>query len=253
MAGRGLRPFTDPATGVAQRDCLLLCVGGSSSTQTLASLVDLSEDQVRIRDGQSLTEAEDELAELEDQQQDPSRERIVLPDYRYRGKTVAVDFDPLARASKVTWMATTGGTYFISAGDCYVFLMPSVQSGAGPDAYDVLWTRKDRKAELTYDGVTGFWGFTSHTAIPLDYAFAWGEEVASELGGDPFGLLQMKDRRWRKQEPTEAQCRAALMRDIEIPQGANRGDVSVLLDTWAASQMIDPAVSYFQSQKEVSV
>jgi superfamily II DNA or RNA helicase len=248
MVGRGLRPFTDEH-GNAQRDCLILDVVGASEEHGLASLVDLSEDITRRpRDGQSLAEAEDEQLDLDQQEALGG----VIPDYRYRGRTVAVDFDPLARASKLTWSATTGGTWFLSAGDFYVFVMSSVSSGALAGTYDVLWTRKDRKFEHTYDGVTGFWGFTSHTGIPLDYAFAWGEEVAAELGGDPFALLIRKDKTWRRQQPTDAQLSACQRRGLTVPADATRGDVSVLLDTWAASQMIDPAVSYFQSQKEAT-
>lgn len=247
MVGRGLRPFHDPTTGEHQRDCLLIDVVGASEEHGLASLVDLSADVTRRpRDGQSLAEAEDEEAALAEQGDDDGP---VIPDYRYRGKTVAVDFDPLARASKLSWMSTTGGTWFLSAGDCYVFVLPSVQPGALAGTYDLVWTRKDRKAELTYDGVTGFWGFTSHTALPLDYAFAWGEEVAAELGGDPFALLSRKDKRWRSQPPSEAQRRLCDIRGIEVAPDATKGDLSTLLDTWTASQMIDPAVAYFASQR----
>lgn len=247
MVGRGLRPFYDPSTGEHQRDCLLVDVVGASEEHGLASLVDLSTDVTRRpRDGQSLAEAEDEEAALASDEESLGG---VVPDFRYRGKTVAVDFDPLARASKLTWMATTGGTWFLSAGDCYVFVMPSVQPGALAGTYDLVWTRKDRKVEITYDGVTGFWGFTTHLSLSLDYAFAWGEEVAAELGGDPFALLSRKDKFWRKQPPSEAQLRLCDMRGIEVPADARKGDVSTLLDTWTASQMIDPAVAYFASQK----
>jgi hypothetical protein len=144
---------------------------------------------------------------------------------------------------------TTGGTWFLSAGEVYVFLIPSVEADAPPNSYDVVWTRKDRnrsKPQITYDGVTGVWGFTSHRAVPLDLAFAWGEEVATELGGEDSNVLLMKNRRWRKQPPSDAQAYACRTRGLTIPPDATRGSVSVMLDTWTASQLIDPAAAYFE-------
>lgn len=242
MVGRALRPYP------GQTDALILDVVGASSLHSLASLVDLSETvQRQPRDGQSLTELEDELEAEWAEQGDGGG----VPDFdvRHSGPTVAVDFDPLARASKRVWSVTTGGTWFLSAGEVYVFLTPSVEGDAPANSYDIVWTRKDRNANkpaITYDGVTGVWGFTSHRAIPLDLAFAWGEEVASELGGEDSNVLMMKDRRWRKQPPSDAQAYAVRTRGLEMPPDATRGSVSVLLDTWTASQLIDPATAYFE-------
>jgi ATP-dependent helicase IRC3 len=241
MVGRALRPYPD------QTDALILDVTGASALHSLASLVDLSETVTRApRDGQSLTELEDELEAGLDEALGGGR-----PDFdpRHTGPTVAVDFDPLAQASKRVWSVTTGGTWFLSAGEVYVFLTPSVEADAPVNSYDIVWTRKDRKAHkppITYDGVTGVWGFTSHRAIPLDLAFAWGEEVAAELGGPDSNVLMMKNRQWRKQPPTDAQAYAVRSRGLEMPHDATRGSVSVLLDTWAASQLIDPATVYFE-------
>lgn len=243
MVGRALRPYP------GQTDALILDVVGASALHSLASLVDLSETVTRApRDGQSLTELEDELAALL-AQDDELCGGLTDFETRHTGPTVAVDFDPLARASKRVWSVTTGGTWFLSAGEVYVFLTPSLEADAPPNSYDIVWTRKDRnrsKPDITYDGVTGVWGFTSHRAIPLDLAFAWGEEVASELGGEDSNVLMMKDRRWRKQPPTDAQAYAVRSRGLEMPPDATRGTVSVLLDTWTASQLIDPATAYFE-------
>lgn len=251
MVGRALRPYP------GQTDALILDVVGASSLHSLASLVDLSEIQVNPKDGQTLTELEDELEALlaaEDEAGDGSGAPNF--DIRHSGPTVAVDFDPLARASKRVWSVTTGGTWFLSAGEVYVFLTPSVEADAPPNSYDIVWTRKDRKAnkpDITYDGVTGVWGFTSHRAIPLDLAFAWGEEVASELGGPDSNVLLMKDRRWRKQPPTDSQAYAVRSRGLEMPPDATRGSVSVLLDTWTASQLIDPATAYFEGLRHENI
>jgi superfamily II DNA or RNA helicase len=245
MVGRALR--IDPRNP-GLTDALILDVTGASATHTLASLVDLSDGSIKPKDGQSLIEAEDELAEA-------IESGGGVPDYVtvHTGPTTVVDFDPLARASKRVWSVTAGGTWFLSAGEAYVFLTPSVQPGAAADVYDIVWTRKDRnraKPQITYDGVTGDWGFTSHIELPLDLAFAWGEEVAVDLAGDTgmFGAdtLMAKKARWRKQDPTDAQVYACRTRGITIPPDATRGSVSVLLDTYSASSMIDPAAAYFE-------
>ena len=275
MVGRGLR--IDPTRPREGQDCLILDVVGVSANHTLASLVDLSERQIELKDGQSLIEAEDELDEKE-----ATEDLVIGPDYFHDGPVKAVDFDPLAAASSRVWMKTAGGVYFLSAGTgdegVYVFVIPATRkpcaqhsmseptkvinsaddvadellcecSGSGftepdPGTYDVLWCTKD--THVARQGQRG--GMTEHLGIPLDLAFAWGEDVASEMGGESGSMTLNKSSSWRKTKPSDKQLSMCRRFGIEVPEGASKGDVSALIDTRFASRRIDPIAAYFAKQ-----
>lgn len=237
MVGRGLRLYP------GQTDCLILDVTGASQVHSLRSLVDLSKHTIDWRDGQSLTEAEDETQARQD------APKTVTP---YYGPVTAIDFDPLARASKRTWLTTTGGTWYLPTLEAYVLIVESFQPGAEQDTYDVVWVTKDPRTQITVEDITGRWGVTSHVSLPLDLAFAWGEDLASELG-EGMDYLNLKSAWWRRQKPSPEQLRACRMRRIDVTPGASRGDVSALLETWVASQVIDPAGRYFENKRRQHV
>jgi superfamily II DNA or RNA helicase len=239
MVGRGLR--VDHTRPWQAQDCLILDVVGVSALHGLASLVDLTEKPVRRPgDDDSLIDLLDELEEGDG----PGE----APDYIHHGPVKAVDFDPLAGASKLVWGRTPGGAYFLSAGigpeAVYVFILPAVafQQPEGytvePDTFDVSWCTKN-----AYQSIGGHRGaFTAHRGVPLETAFAWGEDVAQDM--TPFGSVNTltKSASWRRTPPSQAQRDLCRSRGIDIPEGASKGDVSVLIDAHMATQRIDPIV-----------
>ena len=289
MVGRGLR--IDPTRPREGQDCLILDVVGISGRHTLASLVDLSEREIDLRDGQSLIEAEDELLAQEVEEFDGLGP---APDYFHDGPVKAVDFDPLAAASSRVWLKTAGGVYFLSAGTggdgVYVFVIPATrrecpcvgeclglepgeqqpcrnapgnhltwgENSAGgcemcgtggfidpdPGTYDVLWCTKD--AYTARDGQRG--GTTEHRGVSLDLAFAWGEDVASEMGGTTASMTLNKSSSWRKTKPSDKQLSMCRRFGIEVPDDASKGEVSALIDTLFASKRIDPIATYFANR-----
>lgn len=244
MVGRGLRP--DPARAREGQDCLILDVVGASQVHGLASLVDLSAKEIRLADGQGLIEAEDAF-DLEAEELGSGDGPIRQTHY---GPTVVVDFDPLADASKRLWLKTNGGTWFLSAGTdssaVYVFVIPATDPDADPGTYDVVWAVKHAQKKI--NGQRG--GITEHRGISLDLAFAWGEDVAVDMGGESGAVTLNKKAAWRKRPASEPQRNLCAARGITVPEGATQGDVSVLLDTHAASRRIDPIAAWFEQQRK---
>ncbi len=242
MVGRGLRiDTTRPREG---QDCLILDVVGVSANHTLASLVDLTEKKIELRDGQSIIEAEDELEEKESGD-------FFVPEF-HDGPVVVVDFDPLASASTRVWLKTAGGTWFLSAGTqdgVYVFVVPATQvegeDEPDPGTYDVMWATKSGYASGP-GGTRG--GITNHRGINLEMAFAWGEDVAVEMGGEDGNMTLRKSASWRSTKPSEKQLAMCKARGIIVPEGASKGDVSALIDTQFASKRIDPIARWFAQQ-----
>lgn len=227
MVGRGLRLYP------GQTEALVLDVVGASKAHDLRSLVDLTTRRaVDDCDDCSLMEME-EVAER--------REREVIEHF---GPVEAVEFDPLVRASKRTWLTTAAGTYFLSAGeDAYVFLCASE---AAPGAWDVAWCAKTGK---TVDGKQG--GFTEHVGVGMDYALAWGEEVAEDMGGMAMNTYTSKAASWRRKSASENQIRFISRLGLAIPAQLSAGEASVLIDSHLASQRIDPIVIAVMAQRAV--
>lgn len=238
MVGRGLRP--DLTRSREGQNCLILDVVGASAVHGLASLVDLSEKEIRLQDGQSLIEAEDALDLLIEEEAGSPRVRLT-----HFGPTVAVDFDPLATASTRVWLKTGGGTYFLSAGTgagaVYVFVIPSTDPDSEPGTYDVLWCTKS-----THDDRRG--GLTEHLGLPLDLAFAWGEDDAVERGGLGADVTLNKKSAWRRTEPSQAQLDLCRSRGIVVLGGESKGEVSALIDAHMASKRIDPIATWFANK-----
>lgn len=221
MVGRGLRLYP------GQREALVLDVVGASKTHDLRSLVDLTTKRTLDCDDCSILEMEEQAER---------REREIV---EHSGPVDVLDFDPLVRASKRTWLTTSGGTYFLPAGDAaYVFLCPSADV---PGAWDVAWCSKgtrDRKG-----------GFTDHVGVAMDYALAWAEDVAEEMGGPVMNTYTGKDRSWRRKVATAPQLALAARLRLDVPDGIRSGDLSKIIDTHLASQRIDPIVTAIMMQR----
>lgn len=276
MVGRALRLFP------GQTDALVLDVVGASRAHDLRSLIDLTDADVREEtvDELTLSEAAEESERLEALEDEQASSELF--DEMYNGPTEVKEFNPLVRDSKRAWHKTYGGTYFISGGnDVYVFLVPcqgtsvckcdgdcrdaagyteacvdgrhpftgkdyaqncyACKDGVvecGEDLWDVAWCSKP--SSLMYPVKTG--GFTAHKSLPMEYAFAWGEDVAEELGGDTMDHFTGKSKRWRRDHPTVKQLRELERLGLTAPSGASGGDVSQLIEVEKGSDRIDKVV-----------
>lgn len=241
MVGRGLR--VDPARPYEGQDCLILDVVGVSQGHTLASLVDLSERDIRYREDATLEELEDEF-DLALEELGESGAALTLADPGWHtGPVKAIDFDPLASASKAAWKRSIGGTWFLTAGTgasgAYVFLVTSGETDAPVGTHDVAWSTL--APGYAIDGKRG--AVTEHRGLDLEAAFAWAEDVASDMAtGSPLNTLT-KSASWRRASaPSQAQRDMAHRLGIAIPEGCKKGELSDLIDIQIASSRIDGIV-----------
>lgn len=258
MVGRVLR--TMPGT---PDEALIMDVVGVSRSHDLASLIDLSERQIKRTDCDDMTllELESELdAELEALLEGDEAGDC---DFReeYAGPAIAKDFDPLARDSASRWLKTAGGTYFISAGTgrraTYVFLAPSIQPDAEPGEHDVMWCTK--RDEDLINGLYG--GVSEHVGLSWETAFGWGEDVADwqaeNWGTNPYHQVTGRDATSRLaaergKRPVKAQLAQCAELGIDVPKGATKGDVADLIATARATARIDPIIAIFETQRSAT-
>jgi superfamily II DNA or RNA helicase len=219
MVGRVLRPFP------GQAQALILDVVGASFQHNLASLIDLTEKPVKIRDGETLTEA----LEREEAERD---NRDEVEPILYHGETVAADFDPLGRGAKRVWATTRGGTAFLAVSDRYVFLVPATGPDAAPGTWDVAWAAADRP-------VDGKHGAFLHRGVELGYAARWAELHVDELDVESF---TSKKSSWRKRQPSGMQVRLAARYGIVVNESMTAGELSISIDSAKASPTIDTFV-----------
>lgn len=232
MVGRGLR--VDHTRAWEDQDCLILDVVGVSQIHGLASLVDLTEKRIPLKEDQLLTDAEEEL----------TSEGIEQRDKGYvSGPTKVTEFDPLAGMSKFVWNKTTGGVWYISAGvgkgSRYVYVAP----GGVPASYSLGWVTQSHTDFI--DGKRGGFALVEGEPVKnvdLETAFAWGESLFGgwALSSENY-VSQAKTATWRRSEPSEAQLYKAKTYRIKIPEGATRGLVSQLIDNAVASPRVDAA------------
>lgn len=244
MVGRGLRlwcpqhggrarlkpePCCAESVGVA----LVLDVVGASRTHDLASLVDLSEKDLKeLSDDMTLTEMED-YEELTD----PDDEFFGGPlKLVHDGPVETVEFDPLQRDSKSVWNRTPEGVWFLTVGGNdgrYVFLLPSTYvdpetgESAPPDTWDVVWASKSAY------GAHRAMGATEHRGVSEEAAFAWAEDIADDwrmngwevpdsAGGPPIRIqvaLNTTSKRaaWRRKPASARQLAELKRRKVELP------------------------------------
>lgn len=225
MIGRGLRLYP------GQKDALILDVVGASRMHDLRSLIDLTDENISLDENLSLAQrAEQAEQENEDSGTDDAN--------HYYGPVEVKDFDPLVRDSQRVWLQTRGGTYFLSAGEVYVFLVPCV-GDCGADQWDVAWCSKPNS--IKYPVKTG--GFTDHRGVDLSYAFAWGEDTAEEMGGASTDWLCTKGKSWRKSKASPKSLKLARGRGLDVDYRMSGDEVSNLIDADIASGRIDAVVS----------
>lgn len=258
MIGRGLRPDLSLPPD-ARGDCLVLDVVGVSRTHNLRTLIDLSE-----RDDRPEELAEDlSLIELDDlliQEEREACDEVGEEPEQYYGPVAHEDFDPLARTGIGAWLKTTGGTYFLQAGeDAYVLIVESEE----PGAYDVAWLPSKVGFLHNCPGIAPYVSphrictcgmkcigsqgdLTEHRGLSLDMATSWAEEVFEELGGSAAKLLGGSKARWRKGEPSEKQIAWVVRNGINITGFETKGELSDIMTARIASGRIDPVVVFMQ-------
>lgn len=113
-----------------------------------------------------------------------------------------------------------------------------------PGTYDVAWCRKVNAKGANNGGVT------EHVGLTLDLAFAWGEDVAADMGGETGASSLNKGASWRKknEQPSDPQLFKCRQLGITVPEGATKNEVSILIDTTAATRRIDPIAAWFANQ-----
>lgn len=245
IVGRGLR--VDPDRPYDAQDCLLMDVVGVSARMDLRSMADLSDKPVKEpRDGQTLLDLEDEFDSGEGVEQEQED--------HYAGPVAVRDFDPIAAGSSRAWLRTEGGAYFLHAGkEGYVFLVPA---GSGP--YSVAWCTRSSRAPWVcplsvHDsdceprhGKLG--GLTEHAGLDAELAFAWGEDLAVDMGADPYETLTRKAAPWRRKPASDAAKGEATRLRIKFPDTIKAGELSDRISKVKASQRIDPIVGVLSRQ-----
>ncbi|MEU1421499.1 DEAD/DEAH box helicase [Kitasatospora sp. NPDC005751] len=207
MVGRVLRP----AEG--KRDALVLDVMGSSTRHKLASIVDLTGREVgELDEDQSLSEA------------------AAVPNVpKPLGKALALgrweDID-LFHTSRIRWLRTAAGIWFIPAGAAYYFLLPSPMPGMfrirrWTQAQGVETPPNDRDFEQAD-------------------AMRWAEIGAHRNEGR---ALTHKDASWRVRAASPRQLGMARYLRLRIASGASAGEVSDAVDVVRASTLLDPLIT----------
>ncbi|MCX4752924.1 DEAD/DEAH box helicase [Kitasatospora purpeofusca] len=206
MVGRVLRPSP------GKSDALVLDVMGSSTRHKLASIVDLTgRDVAVLRENQSLAEAAAEPAGAE-----PTRPGVAF--------AVGWEDVDLFHHSRVRWLRTGGGLWFIPAGRAFYFLVPSAAS-----VYRIRrWSDDGGIQPPTLD----------HDFTQAD-AMRWAEIGARSREGR---ALTLRDSAWRARPASPKQLAMCRYRRVRVGPGWTAGDVSDALDIAQATALLDPWV-----------
>ncbi|MEU2859897.1 DEAD/DEAH box helicase [Streptomyces mirabilis] len=201
MVGRVLRPWP------GKKDALILDVMGAATRHKLATLADLTERDLTVKDDESLA-----AAALDD---DPDS----LPNLR----SVAVDWQDISLfdESSVRWLRTRGGTWFIPAGDVLYFLLP----GDEPGSYRIRRLKADEGVRPP----------SPDPEYPLEYAMQWAELYAQRAAW----RLAQRGAGWRQRPPSAKQLGWFRWKRIPVPAGATAGALSDLRAVYEASVQID--------------
>jgi superfamily II DNA or RNA helicase len=211
MAGRVLRPWP------GKRDALLLDVVGVTAEQRLASVVDLSEGQVKeVKPGETITDAVDREGRESD-----------APVTDLGGRLRAKDVD-LFGTSAQSWLRTRKGVWFIPARDRTYFLWPEPDVSAG---FRVM----------LHDSISHKFHLIE-SRMDLNYARAWAEEQAFQH--DPMVSSRGASWRKRKQPPSDAQLNWAKRLHVKVTEDTTKSELSDLLSIEMASRLLDSKVTW---------
>lgn len=233
MAGRVLRPYP------GKTEAILLDLAGATAAHSLQATMSLFGEEAAAL-AREMQERDDEQPINDDEQTDLAAaldlDRDLLWHPEGVGQLISREVDLFA-ASALAWNRTRGGIWFLRAGeDRLIAIIP----GMAPGTYDV--TSMHAKTYPTFDQTgrrtsgTGRW--ITWGVNELSYAMAWAEADVTPAEK----AAATRERRWRKQEPTQPQRNLARRLGNIVPDGATRGEVSEMIDASLASQRIDPFV-----------
>jgi hypothetical protein len=215
MIGRVLRPYP------GKTDALVLDVTGASRRHALRSMTDLvgTDDLV----------TGDETDDVEPMGLDALD---IRPEREYRDGTLTSEMFDLFHGSRNAWNRTNGGVWFLTAGQRYIVLLPGVRAGE--------WDA----ASVGRSAGTGSRWITR--GVPdMSYAMAHAEQTVTPAEH----TLALRERAWRKREPSDKQRRYARGLGVVVPEGARSGDVSGLIDRVLASSRIDTAIPAYARER----
>lgn len=208
MVGRVLRPA--PWSG--KTGALVLDVVGVAGKLPLATIADLTITETKPLPGESLMEALERESEAAD--------ILVAERGRIEGERTGVEVE-LFHASRVVWLQTTGGKWFIPTRTNTIFLWPRDDGTYDVGKCDVYTTKN------------GSW---LHKGLPVEMAMSWGEQEADEL--DPSVSTKASSWREKSRKPSDAQVALAARLGLNSA-GMNRGELSDAISVVYASRILD--------------
>jgi superfamily II DNA/RNA helicase len=205
IAGRGLR------TSPGKTECLILDFVDVASRHQLCGVATLAGDKVKLKGGQSFTEA------MEEAEAETRKREITAP---LRRTTEALD---LFERSRFVWL-TSGRNYRLNLGDGRAVVCSP--SGSG---YTVVLLENGVMKPL------------SNSILPLGYAQGTAEDFARRTARMTY---ISKDARWRSDGATEKQLSALVRMGTPIPQGITKGQAHMLIER-AMSEPLSEKQLYF--------
>ena len=203
MVGRGLRPHD------GKKDALVLDVMGASTRHRLASIVDLTAQEIGEMPEDRPLRAVAEAAREEEARR--------LSVQRLQWEEVN-----LFNGSPTSWLRTDAGVWFIPLKlNLFLFLLRDEASR----------TYRVRR----WDDRQGVRPPNPDPPMTLPEAMAWAERAGRALA--PSTLVR-KGASWRSRTPSQKQLRYCRQQRIPIPRGATAGEVSDLLATIRVSRVL---------------
>jgi len=212
MAGRVLRPDPERPGKVAT----LIDISGAAARHSLIGRGTLLGADVAPEDGESLTEAEERLAEAEELEKAGTGPAPAKPVRLHRAEDYELD---LFHGQRLVWHhAPRTGVPFVTLAERIVMVMPD---GAG--GFDVAWIWKPRSQPRGQ--APGGW-ITRHVT-DHGYALAWAEGAHEDRNWDPG--YSDRTRAWRRKLVNPKGKQALYAGRLGIPW----------LPTWHAGQLAD--------------
>lgn len=220
MVGRVLRLFP------GKSDALVLDVAGATSRHKLASVIDLigTEDTSAdaVNDGFDL-DADALDTPLRDWEESDEK-----PLQLWTGATEEID---LFHGSRLTWLRTDMGVWFLPVGSRYVAIMPAL---AGGDAYDVV----------SFESWNGGGQYFVEQAVPdLGYAMGFGENVVTEAEA----AVAARDAEFRNKAMAVHERRRAVR--AGLGPNVTRGQLIEYETRQHATGRLDPVVRWASVQR----
>lgn len=214
MIGRVLRPYP------GKTDALVLDVAGATARHRIASLIDL------IGTEDTTESAVDELDDVDTPVRD-WEEPDPLPLVLWSGATEEVD---LFHGSRLTWMQTQMGVWFLPVGNRYVTIMPAL---TGSGAYDVV-------SFESWNGGAQY--FVEQDVPDLGYAMGFGENQVTE----DEAAIAARDAGFRRKPLTAPERKRAVR--LGLGPNVTRGELTEYEVRQHASARLDPVVRWVVGQ-----